>query len=219
MLGMMSLIGIYKELLIIYELTFCFILVFPHYKYGTFSVPNLKTYGDNFVDDPKNLYPDLTQVHSPGHYHTSPMSSSSQERYRNRPNTLPSDDVTSKQQIEKQCSQIYPNDDLCSPDDSKCVTFSGTRKTSSRKAGSPKGDNSEMVRSSEVTISPNFNGLTMDKERTSPIMTLSSSMPYCAESPNDTENEGELTRCRSFQPTPPVKHLVEGIVCQIYCFE
>ena len=160
----------------------------------------MKTYEDNFADHPKNLYPDLTQVLSPDGYYTSPTSPSPQEKFRNRASTLPSDDTTSQEQLEKQCNHTSPNDDICSSDDPKCVTFSCTGEASLRNSGSLKDDNNEKFSSSE-------------KNRASPIMTLSSSLPYWEESPNDNDSERELTRYRSFQPTPPVRHLVEGIVC------
>ena len=195
-------------------------LVFPQHKYGTFSVPNLKSFGDQFDSHPQSLYPDLTQVCPPDGYHTSPVSSSSpQERYACGTNPLQKDDVVSKQQASMQYSQSYSNDDLCRPDDQKCVTFASKGKPHSRQSvysiskQSLEYSGYDAAINDENSISPGYDGLTMDGKKLSPIMKLSSSVPCCLDCAHGNDSGSENAKSRSFQPTPPVKHLVEGIVC------
>jgi len=192
---------------------------FPRHKYGTFSVPNLTSFEKTFDSSRKNLYPDLTQAFAPDSSQNGSGLPSPKEGYRVETEILPKDEVISELKFGEMYKDTCPNSDINSAGDQRCVTFSDKDRTLSRNSISKysvEDTNTGVIDSGRVSTSPSSSGIIMGIDRSSPALTSSSPLPSYWSSVSETEIEGQLAQCRSFQPTPPVKHLVDGVDFDLY---
>ena len=192
-----------------------FSLAFPHHKYGTFSVPNLTSFEKTFDSNRRSLYPDLTQAFPPNSSHYGSGLPSPEERYGAETRILPNDEVISRLKDGEIYEDTCPNNDFNSADCQKCVKFSDKDRVLSGNSVSKysvEDKNTGVIDSGRVSTSPSSSGIIMGIDRSSPALTSSSPVPSCWRSVSEAEIEGQMAQCRSFQPTPPVKHLVDGIV-------
>ena len=161
------------------------------------------------------MYPDLTQAFAPDSSQNGSGLPSPKEGYRVETGILPKDEVISELKFGEMYKDTCPNSDINSSGDQRCVTFSDKDRTLSRNSISKysvEDTNTGVIDSGRVSTSPSSSGIIMGIDRSSPALTSSSPLPSYWSSVSETEIEGQLAQCRSFQPTPPVKHLVDGVV-------
>ena len=185
-------------------------------------MPNFRTFDQQSGNFTKGLYPDLTQVHTPRSYHTTPASSPTGEGNNHQVSSYQSDEIVPRKMSRKrQRKQHYSYDDVSNCVDPKFVKFArddkGVARTSDNSTPNRylRKSRSDLTSSDKMTssTSSSTDGLSMDKDRSTPVI-----IPQGQNSSNCSENVQGTTKCLCFQPTPPVKHLVEGIVSNISLF-
>lgn len=194
-------------------------LVFPHQKYGTFSVPDFRRIDEDRCSN--WVYPGVTQVHSPPAFHASPSSLSSDERYTGRLKGRSRGDAVPKRLARKRRRNQHSRDDLSCSADSKSIKFSGKGDKTPRTSIKSKQSNlvcHNQESSTNELLNPScssLDGIWIEENRSTPILVSSDSQPHCWRSAAKDEFTTEATRSLSFLPTPPVKHLAERTVCNI----
>lgn len=195
-----------------------FFAVFPHHRYGTFSVPDLKKLEQDTSDYCAGLYPNLTQVHPPDSCHTTP---SLNEKKSCQAHQYPSDEVVPKRLARKRPRRQHSHntDDTNVAVDPKSVKFARRGRRISRNAlktlvkSSLVGSKSPTTeRKMSNSTSSSTDGLTLDRDSSTPIIVPCLSRSLSWTSLNDSGKKAETTKCLSFLPTPPVRHLAEGVV-------
>ncbi|XP_065058226.1 uncharacterized protein LOC135686011 [Rhopilema esculentum] len=185
---------------------------FPNHKYGTFSVPNFKTF-DNFGSASRHIYPDLTEVGFPESHPSTPKSQTKQASSVGYSSRISSEETIPPRLARKRRKE-HSQEDVTGH---RTVKFRRPRRKNRHSSWHPrrksleidyasKGFNSNIIaRNSSSSIS-SVEGLTMDQKRKS----VSTKQLQCGaiDPTNDGYNYG-FSKCLSFQPTPPVKHLVE----------